>query len=263
MKNKFLAILLTVLLFNGCNSGNNKNQVQQEEINVLTEAEKEEGWKLLFDGETFTGWRGLGMDTIPANWIIENGCIKNISKAEIDSISGKEKPPTGDLMSKQKFENFEIFFEWKINKSGNSGIKYNVSEEMSNQFGVGYTAVGFEYQLLDDDDVAYANLHPSQFTGSLYDLFPSQNTQLKPVGVFNNSRIVVNGNHGEHWLNGKKVVEYEFNSAALDSAYQKSKFHDFPGFSKKRAGHIVLQNHSDDVWFRNIKIHDLTDELEN
>ena len=110
MKNKFLATLLTVLLFTGCNSGNNKNQVHPEEINCLTEVEKEEGWKLLFDGETFNGWRGLGMDTIPSNWIIEDGCIKNISKAEIDSISGKEKPPTGDLMSKQKFENFEIIF---------------------------------------------------------------------------------------------------------------------------------------------------------
>ncbi len=263
MKNKFSAALLIIMMFAGCNSEKNKKQVPSDELNSLTKVEKKEGWKLLFDGETFNGWRGLGMDTIPSNWIIEDGCIKNISKAEIDSISTKEKPPTGDLMSKQKFENFELYFEWKINKTGNSGIKYNVSEEMSNHFGVGYTAVGFEYQLLDDDDVAYENLHASQYTGSLYDLFPSQNTQLKPVGVFNSSRIVVNGNHGEHWLNGKKVVEYDFDSAAMDSAYQKSKFRDFPDFQKKRAGHIVLQNHSDDVWFRNIKIHELSGESEN
>lgn len=166
----------------------------------------------------------------------------------------------GDLITIKLFENYELYFEWKISKAGNSGLKYNVSEEMSMSYDPKYSALGFEYQLLDDEDSTYAgNLKYSHFTGSLYDMIPAQDAKTKPVGEFNSSRIIIDGNHVEHWLNGKKVVEYDFDSNRLDSLYLISKYSDFPHFHEKRKAHIVLQNHKDDAWFRNIKIKEIND----
>jgi hypothetical protein len=220
-------------------------------------SEKEE-WKVLFDGETLVAWRGLGIDTVPANWIIEDDCIRNLNRLEIPPLPDGQIPPGRDLITIDKFENFELYFEWKIGENGNSGVKYNVSEEMSTKTGNGRNALGFEYQMIDDVSPDYKDvLKPYQFTGALYDLLPPVNVILHPVGEFNTSRIIVDGNHCEHWLNGVKVVEFEFGSAVLDSAYQESKFVANPGFHEKRTGHIVLQNHSTDAWFRNIKIREL------
>ena len=228
-------------------------------INKLTRTEIREGWKLLFDGKTFNGWRGLGRDHVPTGlWIIENGLIKKVDTGDLNKLPDGRPVEGGDLMTVDKFENFELTFEWKLNKAGNSGLKYNVSEEMSQKFGSQYSALGFEYQVLDDGDESYKGvLKPSQFTGSLYDLIPSKNVSLKPLGEFNSSRIVVNGQHVEHWLNGIKVVEYEFGSKELEDAYKVSKFNKIPGFIDKRKAHIVLQNHNDESWFRDIKIREL------
>jgi len=226
------------------------------QINTLTNKEKKAGWRLLFDGKTFNGWRGLGRDHVPNGlWVIENGLIRKINTGDVKKLPDGRPVEGGDLMTTNTFDNFELTFEWKINKAGNSGLKYNVSEEMSQKYGSDFAALGFEYQLLDDEDVAYKGiLKPSQFSGSLYDLIPSRNVVLKPVGEFNSSRILVDGNHVEHWLNGIKVVEYEFGSKELDEAYKISKFNKIPGFQNKRKAHIVLQNHNDESWFRNIKI---------
>lgn len=231
---------------------------QNEKINNLTKAEQKAGWKLLFDGKTFNGWRGLGRDHIPEGlWIIENGLIRKIKNSDVQKLPDGRPVELGDIMTNDTFENFELVFEWKINKGGNSGLKYNVSEEMCADNGSKYSALGFEYQMLDDKDPMYSKLHASQYSGSLYDLIPARNIVLKPVGEFNSSRIIVNGNHGEHWLNGVKVVEYEFGSKQLEDAYKLSKFNKIQGFINKRKAHIVLQNHSDEAWFRNIKIREL------
>lgn len=228
-------------------------------INTLTKAEKAAGWRLLFDGKTLNGWRGLGRDHVPAGlWVVENGLIKKVNLGKVQKLPDGRPVEGGDLMTIETFDNFELTFEWKINKGGNSGIKYNVSEEMSQKYGSKYSALGFEYQMLDDGDPMYkGKLIPSQFTGSLYDLLPPKNVVLKPIDEFNSGRIVVNGNHGEHWVNGKKVVEYEFGSKELEEAYKVSKFNKIPGFLDKRKAHIVLTNHNDESWFRNIKIRDL------
>ena len=255
----YIIALIVPLIFIKWSIMTELKKPQASKINTLTKAEVKEGWKLLFDGKTFKGWRGLGRDHIPAGlWVIENGMIKKVNTGNAKSLPDGRPVEDGDLISVDTFENFDLTFEWKINKAGNSGIKYNVSEEMSQKYGSKYSALGFEYQILDDGDVAYkGKLKPAQFTGSLYDLIPSKNVNLKPVGEFNSSRILVNGKHVEHWLNGIKVVEYDFGSKELEDAYKVSKFNKIPGFTDKGKAHIVLQNHNDESWFRNIKIHEL------
>ncbi|HBE40891.1 MAG TPA: DUF1080 domain-containing protein [Bacteroidales bacterium] len=250
-----ITLILSMILIS-CLTDSGREGSGSKYLNRLTRAEKKEGWKLLFDGKKFDGWRGLGRDHVPVGlWVIENGMIKKVDTGNQKNLPDGRPIEGGDLMTVDTYENYELKFEWKVNKGGNSGLKYNVSEEMSQEYGSGYSALGFEYQLLDDGDEKYMRvLKPAQFSGSLYDLIPSKNVNLKPVGEFNSSRIIVNGNHAEHWLNGIKVVEYEFGSEELEDAYLASKFSEIPGFINKRKAHIVLQNHNDESWFRNIKI---------
>jgi hypothetical protein len=251
--------VMILSVFNSCNRPAAKNNSGNSDINSLTRKEQNEGWKLLFDGNSLAGWRGLGRDHVPNGlWTVEEGMIRKIDVGDQKILPDGRPVENGDLMTIDTYENFELYFEWKINKAGNSGLKYNVSEEMCEEYGSKYSALGFEYQLLDDGDEAYKGvLKPSQFTGSLYDLVPSSNVTLMPVGQWNTSRIIVDGNHGEHWLNGIKVVEYVFGSDELTEAYKVSKFSKIAGFPDKRKGHIVLQNHSDESWFRNIRIREL------
>jgi hypothetical protein len=249
-------VLLALFFFNY--DSFSKQKVSDKAINTLTSAEKKAGWNLLFDGKTFNGWRGLGRDHVPEGlWIIENGNIRKLKNSDVTKLPDGRPVEMGDLMTIKTYDNFELYFEWKIEKAGNTGLKYNVSEEMAQQNNSPYSALGFEYQLLDDGDPIYKDLHAAQFSGSLYDLIPAKNISLKPIGEFNQSRIIVKGNHAEHWLNGIKVVEYEFGSKVLDDAWKASKFSKLPGFVEKRKGHIVLQNHNDAAWFRNIKIREL------
>jgi hypothetical protein len=227
--------------------------------NTLTKTEKQQGWELLFDGETFNNWRGLGRDEVQMDhWKVEDGNICKINSKEVALQANGEKIDGGDLMTIETYDNFELSFEWKIKEGGNSGIKYNVSEEMSMQHDSKYAALGFEYQILDDESELYkGKLRPEHFTASLYEMVAPQNVQLNPPGQYNSGRIMFNGNHGEHWLNGVKVVDFELGTAEFDSLYQLSKFHKYPGFEKKRKGHIVITNHSDESWYRNIKIRKL------
>jgi hypothetical protein len=254
----FFTIVLSITLISMSAMAQNKD-ASALKINTLTDAEKKAGWRLLFDGKTFNGWRGIGRDHVPVGlWVVENGLIRKVNTGDVKKLPDGRPVEGGDLMTIEEFDNFDLTFEWKINKDGNSGLKYNVSEEMAAQYGSKYSALGFEYQLLDDASASYkGKLKPSQFSGSLYDLLPSNNVTLKPIGEFNSSRIIVNGNHVEHWLNGAKVVEYEFGSKELEEAYKVSKFNKMTGFIDKRKAHIVLQNHNDESWFRNIKIRDL------
>lgn len=245
MKYKHLILINLLLIFSACAT----------KQNPITQTEKDQGWELLFDGKTFNGWRGLGRDGIQKDhWKIEGGMIRKVSNNEVLKQTG-EKSTGGDLMTIETFDNFELSFEWKIGPGGNSGIKYNVSEEMSVQYEDGYSALGFEYQILDDDSDLYkGKIKPSQFTASFYDMIPAENVHLNPPGQFNKGRIVLNGNKGEHWLNGIKVVEFEFGTEKFDSLFQLSKYIKYPHFDDRRKGHIVITDHSDDSWYRNIKI---------
>ena len=242
----------------GCVDENKVKGKQGSEVdhtNVLTPEEKEQGWILLFDGNTFEGWRGLGREGVPeGHWIIEDGAIKKVLSGEV--LLQKDGQPLvgGDLMTVQSFKDFELYFEWKISPAGNSGIKYNVSEEMSVSYPPKYAALGFEYQILDDENHPDAKNGDNRTAAALYDLISPEGKILKPVGEYNAARIVFKGDHGEHWLNGIKVLEYDLGTEQMKDLLQASKYRDISGFADKRKGPIVLQDHTDAVWFRNIKI---------
>lgn len=223
--------------------------------NILGPAPRDTGWVSLFDGTTLVGWRGLGASSAPAgHWTVKDGAIGKIASGKV-AVQGDGQPlEGGDLMTVGTYRDFELQWEWKVSPGANSGIKYNVSEALSTSLQPARAAKGFEYQILDDDRHPDAEL-PSHRAGALYDLVaPSPAKRLKPVGEWNSSRIVLRGDHGEHWLNGFLVVSYDLGAARMDSALSASKYRDWPWFAQRRAGHIVLQDHGDEVWFRNIRI---------
>ncbi len=216
-------------------------------------------WQQLFDGQSFQGWRGLGRSSIPqGHWRVEDGMIRKLASGEVSTAADGQPLEGGDIMTVDTYENFELVFEWKVAPGANSGIKYNVSEAMSTASPPGYAALGFEYQVLDDELHPDAQNGPNRTAGALYDLQgPSPAKHLKPVGQFNRGRILFRHGHGEHWLNGVKVVEFDLDSEDFKARLAKSKYEPTPGFADKRKGHIVLQDHGDDVWFRNIRIRTL------
>lgn len=211
-------------------------------------------WRSLFDGKTFAGWRGLGYDSVPmAHWTIENGAIKKIPRGQVPRMPDGQPAAGGDLMTRETFGDFELRWDWKIGRGGNSGVKYNVSEEISMAASPSHAALGFEYQLLDDS-LAEDNKIPSHRAGALYDMIAPSVTVVKPAGEWNASRLVYRGNHAEHWLNGVKIVEFELGTARTDSLLARSKYRSIRNFARRRTGHIVLQDHGEEVFFRNIRI---------
>lgn len=228
--------------------------------NALTAAERAAGWRLLFDGTSLDGWRGLGYDSVPsAHWRVIDGAIVKVPTAKVQRQADGQPVAGGDLMTIESFRDFELAFEWRVTAGANSGVKYNVSEELSLEHASNHAALGFEYQVLDDV------LHPdnkivSHRAGALYDIIaPSASKRLHPVGEWNSARILLRGDHGEHWLNGIKVLAFDLGSSRLGSLLDKSKYKPIPGFAERRRGHIVLQDHGDEVYFRSIKIRELTD----
>lgn len=251
-----LAVLsLALLTLPACSSDQNDTTDDPASPNTLTQAERDAGWTLLFDGEHFDHWTGLGRDTIPeGHWTIEDGAIRKIDSGEVPKADDGQPLEGGDIMTEDTYRNFELKLEWKASKGGNSGIKYNVSDSLSTAHEPQYAALGFEYQLLDDERHPDSE-DPTHRAAGLYDLLaPNDAKSLKPVGEWNEARVVLRGMHGEHWLNGEKVVEYDMNTARFDSLFAASKYADIEGFRTRRAGHLVLQDHGDDFWFRNVKI---------
>jgi hypothetical protein len=227
-------------------------------LNALTEAEKADGWVLLFDGVSFDGWRGVGQDSVPeGHWIIEDGSIKKVASGDVPLQDDGQPLAGGDLMTEKTFGSFELYLEWAISPAGNSGIKYNVSKEMSVANPPATAALGFEYQILDDDGHPDAQNGENRTAGALYDLLAPSGKELGPVGEFNSARIIFLGNRGEHWLNGTKVLQFNLASPEFAEVFADSKYRDIEGFAERRRGHIVLQDHTDEVWFRNIKIREL------
>jgi len=207
----------------------------QASLNTLTPAERAAGWRLLFDGKTTTGWRGWKMDTLPSGWQVVDGALTRVRRA-------------ADIITTEKFKNFELSLEWKIAPNGNSGIFYRASEDDD---AIYWSAP--EMQVLDDAG------HPdgqSRLTaaGSDYGLYPSPAGVVHPAGQWNQVRLVVNGNHVEHWLNGVKVVEYELGSPDWEARVKASKFAPHPHYGRNPEGYVGLQEHDYWVAYRNIKI---------
>ena len=216
-------------------------------------------WQSLFDGKTLAGWHGLGFKaTPPGLWVVEDGAIKHVEKGK-GPVQPDGQPLTGmDLVSDRSFDDFELVWEWKIARAGNSGVKYNVSESLSTAMDPPHAAKGWEYQVIDDAEAEDTKIATHR-TGALYDMFaPNERKHVNPAGQWNRSTIVFRGNHGEHWLNGEKVVVFDQGTARFDSAFAQSKYKSYPAwFPVRRKGQIVLQDHGDVVWFRNIRIREL------
>ena len=219
-------------------------------------ASAHEGWRPLFDGSSFAGWRGLGRDSVPTgHWVIEAGTIRKVASDTVPTAADGQPLAGGDLMTAETFTDFELSLEWKVSRGGNSGIKYNVSEAMSTAAPPRHAALGFEYQILDDDRHPDAANGPTRRAAALYDMLAAgAGKALRPVGEFNEARVVFRNGHGEHWLNGVMVLEYDVGTERFDSLLAASKYAPIENFAELRAGHIVLQDHGDDVWFKNIKI---------
>lgn len=212
------------------------------------------GWIALFDGTTLRGWRGLGSSVAPSQWVVENGALHKPASGAIATQADGQPIYGADLMTEGSWRDFELEWEWKVPPGANSGIKYNVSEALSVALQPTHAAKGFEYQMLDDDRHPDGKL-PTHRAGALYDLVaPNAQKHLAPVGEWNSSRIVLVGNHGEHWLNGARVLSYDLGTPAMDSALTASKYHGWPWFADRRAGHIVIQDHGDEVWVRKIRL---------
>ncbi len=250
------AIAILALIFSGL--GATPAVAQQPGPNRLTVKERAAGWRLLFDGATLAGWRGLGYDSVPtAHWNVVNGAIHKIPNGKVPRMPDGQPAAGGDLMTSSSFRDFEMEFEWKVASGSNGGVKYNVSEEMSLKGSGNHAALGFEYQVLDDS-LNSDNKIPTHRAGSLYDLItPNQNKRLMPVGEWNRSVILMKGNHGEHWLNGALVVRFDLKTPLMDSLIAKSKYRSIPGFADRREGHIILQDHNDEVWYRSIKLREI------
>jgi hypothetical protein len=216
--------------------------------NTLSREEKKEGWNLLFDGKTMNGWRGAYLDSLPAKgWEVKDGILM------VETSGGAEAAFGGDIVTVEQYGSFDLVVDFKLTEGANSGIKYFVTEQQPRTPG---SAKGLEYQLLDyaRHPDAKLGINGNRTLASLYDLLPATNKSVHPIGEWNHARIVVRGKHVEHWLNGIKVLEYERGGKEFLAHKAESKFKDLDGFGEAPKGHILLQDHGDQVFFRNIKI---------
>ena len=225
--------------------------------NTLTDAERSAGWRMLWDGTTTQGWRSAKAETFPAGgWTIADGILSVVA------ASGAESSHGGDIITRERFSEFELAVDFKLSPGANSGIKYFVQPTLSaigrdGKPAVVGSAIGLEYQLLDDarhPDAKHGR-EGNRTLGSLYDLFTASNAKKpNPIGEWNNARLVVKGSKIQHFLNGELILAYERDSADFRQAIASSKYKNIAGFGEWPEGHILLQDHGDAVSYRNIKI---------
>lgn len=211
--------------------------------NQLTAKEKKEGWVLLFNGKNLDGWTSVGKDTPPAfGWVVENG-ILNVRK------QGDKRG--GDIITRDQYSDFDLKVDFRITKGANSGIKYFFTKYEKGGW------LGLEYQILDDENHPDAKLgrDGNRLEGGLYDMLPTSPKQVNPIGEWNQARIVAKGTKVTHYLNGKKILSFDRSSEQYKKAWQLSKYKNSkPMFGDVKEGHILLQDHGDEVSFRNVKI---------
>jgi len=219
-----------------------------QKANTLTAQEKKEGWKLLFDGKTTTGWRNFNSDKINPGWKVADGSLY----LDTTKVNGKVVA-AGDIVTVDEYENYELSIDWKIQACGNSGIIFNVQE------GSKYTAsyqTGPEMQVLDNACHPDAKIIKHR-AGDLYDLISCSTETVKPAGEWNQAKLIANKGHYTFWLNGVKTVEFDMGTPQWNEMVAGSKFKDMPNFGKFTKGRIDLQDHGNMVSFRNIKIKEL------
>jgi 3-keto-disaccharide hydrolase len=199
-------------------------------------------WIPLFDGRSLAGWRGYRRpDATATRWRVEDGTLT------VPQSDGADTRGARDLITVETFDRFEVTFEWRVAPGGNSGVKYFVLEDRD-------AAIGHEYQIIDDERHPDARVSTTRQTASLYDVLAASDRRLEPAGALNRGRIASNGRFVEHWLNGRRVLRYELGSDTLRAAVAGSKFKDVPRFGTLQRGHILLQDHGDRVWFRELRL---------
>jgi hypothetical protein len=192
-------------------------------------------WVSLFNGQDLSHWRGFKMATVPDGWRVVDGAITRVGTG-------------ADLVSREQYRNFEFEFDWMVPPGGNSGIMFRVVEELDRTY-----HSGPEYQILDNTRHADGR-NPLTSVGANYALHAPTRDASRPVGEWNRGRLVVDGNHVEHWLNGEKVVEYTLGTPEWAALVTASKFNEWPRYGREPRGHIVIQDHGDRVQFRNLRI---------
>lgn len=231
--NKILILAVSLLAFFACSKS-----AKQEESN----------WVTLFDGTSTDAFRGYGIEAFPQGvWVVENGALVT-------------NPDTAnrDLITKNRYKNFELEYEWAVDTAANSGVFFHVQENLAMEAGNGNSPNwldNFEIQILDD--INFYDTLAVRSAGSLYDLIKPVNKKLKPIGAFNQARLIHNSGHVEHWLNGNKVLEFEIESPEMKALLTGSKFKENPGYHSDKEGHIMFQHHGQRVYFRNIKVRGL------
>jgi Domain of Unknown Function (DUF1080) len=237
-QNLMRCLVMTTAILISCSPSKNAGD------NSLSKEEKEQGYKLLFDGKTMNGWRTY-QNKPTESWSVDSGTLHcKGSAANYGAI-------TADLITKDQYENFDLTVDWKISPRGNSGILYMVTEDSA------YSHLsGPEYQIIDDKNFP-EKLEDWQLTAANYAMDPAPAAVPNPVGEWNHTRIVVNKGHVEHWLNGKKVVEYELYSDDWKKKKMAGKWKDVASYGQSKKGHITFQNHGSEAWFKNIKIKEL------
>jgi hypothetical protein len=244
---KLFGLVVMAIFFSACSTQKSETTsdttavAATETANTLTEQQKADGWKLLFDGQTMNGWtifKGKENDT----WEVVDGTLH--CKLPGDSVATKR----ADLRTVDEYENFEFAFDFKIGPAQNSGVMYRVTEEYDLPY-----ATGPEYQVTDD--VGYpGGTKTKEQTSEVYAMYAAENKKMNPPGEWNSAKIVVNGSHVEHWLNGNKVLEYELWSDDWKKRVAESKWKEFPGYGLPKKGYLDLQDHSGEVWYRNLMI---------
>lgn len=257
------SVFLTVISMTACKNNTGKstdNQQRSTALNVavvdtipntLTPEEVKEGWHLLFDGKSVDQWRGYCQDSFPSHgWDVVNGTLHCIGSGRGEAGSG------GDIITRKKYKNFELSLEWKISEGGNSGIFYLARERCGTDAKPIYESAP-EMQILDNERHVDAKLGKdgNRQAGSLYDLIPAKPQNAKPAGEWNQVKITVYRGTVVHWMNGANVLEYHLWTPEWKKMVANSKFKDWNDFvNTAEEGYIGLQDHGDDVWFRNIKI---------
>tara|TARA_Y100001934_G_C12335939_1_gene767584 strand:+ start:296 stop:994 length:699 start_codon:yes stop_codon:yes gene_type:complete len=204
----------------------------------LTEEQKAKGWRMLFNGKNLDGWRSYNKGgKIGDAWQVKNETLTKIGGSK-----------GGNIMTAETFGDFDLNWDWRVEKNGNNGIKYMITEDRK-------AVIGHEYQMIDDINYAKGKGKPKSLTASFYDVLPPDTKGVvKKPGEWNHSRIFVLGDTVEHWLNGKMVLQYNLGSKEVLDAVQNSKFKKVKGFGTKVRGHIVLTDHKDMCQFKNIRI---------
>jgi hypothetical protein len=219
---------------------------EDKPLNKLSAEEEKAGFKLLFDGKSTDGWRGYKMKEMPSGWKVINGVLTRVT----GGAGGKGAGGGDDIITKDQYADFELRLEWRVAKGVNSGILYRAIEDAATSW-----HVAPEMQVLDNE--GWHDKNKMHQAGALYDLYEPAKNAARDPGEWNEVKLVAKGNHVEHWLNGEKVVEYELDSDDWKERVAKSKFRDHEKFAKAKKGHIVLQDHSGKIEYRNVRLREI------